>query len=493
VTVRAPNTQAALLSYRLRASAVAARIVASWNTTAIPWNPLALIAAAWAVLTVPLVFFRGYNSDEGLAVSIARTALEDGNWLVPYVFNVRWVQRPTLLSWIIAAISAPFGSVSQITARLPLALSVLLGCLLIHWLLRKVAASVPAALFGAALFLACPLVIRSYVMITADLPLAVLLFLSFCLWWSGCEKGSVSFGRWLAVGIVLALAGLLKGPQPIAYFALGIGLYVLITRSWRQIPGLVMAGVICAIPLAAWYAAIYTPGDTASWAAFMRMVPLAPLPGPLSASFKTLIEALPAALAAAVFLAAAAAFRRPGLVRPGFVTALACYAFAASLVVLFWPGGSLPRYFLPMILPLCVLGGLGYDVLAARRPEAVAPLLVLTGALLFYALIYSALSPFLPKQYRQAQIEAARVTAAVQAAPAPIYRTGATALNVLPYVPGRILNATPDELAALSGPAWMVLPIDEAQALAARRPEQLHVIMPVGDAQQWRLLRLDKS
>ena len=71
--------------------------------------------------------------------------------------------------------------------------------------------------------------------------------------------------------------------------------------------------------------------------------------------------------------------------------------------------------------------------------------------------------------------------------------TGATALNVLPYVPGRILNATPDELAALSGPAWMVLPIDEAQALAARRPEQLHVIMPVGDAQQWRLLRLDKS
>jgi 4-amino-4-deoxy-L-arabinose transferase-like glycosyltransferase len=492
VTVRALNTKVVLLAESLRASAIAARMVASWNTVATRWNPLALIVAGWAVLTVPLVFFRGYNSDEGLAVSIARTALEDGNWLVPYVFNVRWVQRPTLLSWIIAAISAPFGSVSQITARLPIVLSVLLGCLLIYWLLRKVAASVPAAMFGAALFLACPLVIRSYVMITADLPLAVLLFLSFCSWWDGCEKGSVSFGRWLAVGVVLALAGLLKGPQPIAYFALGIGLYVLITRSWRQIPGLVMAGLICAIPLAAWYAAIYTPGDTASWAAFMRVVPLAPLPGPLSVSFKTLIEALPAALAAAVFLVAAG-FRGRGLARPGVVTALVSYAFAASLVVLFWPGGSLPRYFLPMILPLCALGGFGYDLLAARRPEAVAPLLVLTGALLLYALIYSALSPVLPMQYRQAQIDAARVTAAVQAAPAPIYRTGATALNVLPYVPGRILNATPDELAALSGPAWMVLPIHQAQALAAQRPDKLHVIMPVGDAEQWRLLRLDKS
>ena len=58
-------------------------------------------------------------------------------------------------------------------------LFVLLGCLLIYALLRKLSASVPASLIGVALFLACPLVIRSNVMITADLPLAVLLFLAF--------------------------------------------------------------------------------------------------------------------------------------------------------------------------------------------------------------------------------------------------------------------------------------------------------------------------
>jgi 4-amino-4-deoxy-L-arabinose transferase-like glycosyltransferase len=489
--LRALNTRAALLADRLRTSTIAERIVASWNTIATQWNPIALIVVAWAALTVPLVFFRGYNSDEGLAVSIARTALEDGDWLVPHVFNVRWIQRPTLLSWIIAAISAPFGSVSQITARLPIVLFVLLGCLLIYWLLRKVAASIPAALFGAALFLACPLVIRSYVMITADLPLAVLLFLAFFLWWGGSEKGSVNFGRWLAIGILLALAGLLKGPQPIAYFALGIGLYVLATRRWRQIPGLVMAGLICAIPLAAWYAAIYTPGDEASWASFMRVRPATPLPGPLVASVSTLTETLPAVLAAAAFLVAQA-FRGRDFVRPGFVGALACYAFTASLVVLFWPGGSLPRYFFPMILPLCVLGGLGYDLLGARRPEVVAPILLMTAGLLLYALIYSALSPLLPLRYRQAQFDAARITASVQAAPAPIYRTDATALNVLPYVPGRILNASLDELAAFSGPAWMVLPIDQAEALVTRRPDKLHVLIPVGDAEQWRLLRLDR-
>ena len=275
----------ALPADRLHASTIPARIVASWNTVSTRWNPVALIVGAWAVLTLPLVFFRGYNSDEGLAVVIARTALEDGYWLSPHTFNVRFVERPTLLSWIIAAISEPFGQVSQIAARLPVALFLLLGCLLIYALLRKVAASVAAALLGVALFLACPLVMRSYVMITADMPLAVLLFLAFVLWWDGYARGSIGYGRWIAIGLVLALAGLMKGPQPVSYFALGIGLFVLGSRSWRQISGLIVAGIVCVIPLAAWYGAVYAQGDEAQWAAFMRLRPVALLPGPIVASF----------------------------------------------------------------------------------------------------------------------------------------------------------------------------------------------------------------
>jgi 4-amino-4-deoxy-L-arabinose transferase-like glycosyltransferase len=480
------------LAESLRIPALAVRIVAAWNRLSTRWNPVAVIVVAWAVLTVPLVFFRGFNSDEGLAVSIARTALEDGDWLVPHMFNLRWIERPTLLSWIIAAFSAPFGQVSQISARVPVALFLLFGCLLIYFLLRRVAASVPAALLGVALFLACPLVIRHYVMIIADLPLAVLLFFAFFLWWSGYDKGSIGLGRWVAIGIVLAFAGLLKGPQPIAYFALGIGLFVLITRSWRQIPGLVLAGVICAIPLAAWYAAVYTPGDEASWAIFMRVRPATPLPGPLAAGWSTAVEMLPAVLLAAAFLIAQA-FGGGGFARPRFVLALACYAFTAAIVILFWPGGSTQRYYLPMLLPLAVFGGLGYDLLSARRPQIVAPVLLLTAGCLAYALVYAALSPLLPQRFRQAQIEAAQITTLVQAAPAPIYRTTDTALNVLPYLPGRIRNLDSlDALAALSGPAWLVLPTDEAETLLARRPDKLHVAMPMGDRGQWRLLRLDQ-
>jgi hypothetical protein len=144
-----------------------------------------------------------------------------------------------------------------------------------------------------------------------------------------------------------------------------------------------------------------------------------------------------------------------------------------------------------MVPPLCVFGGLGYDLFSEKRPQIVAPIMAITAALLVYATVYALASPFLPLHYRQASLDADRMAAAMQTAPGPIYRTGDTGLNVLPYVPGKILIATPDELASVEGPAWMLLPNDQAAALIARRPDKLHVVIPLGDVEQWRLLRLD--
>jgi 4-amino-4-deoxy-L-arabinose transferase-like glycosyltransferase len=480
-----------LLTARTRLAAVSRSLVASWNVAATWWHPLGVIVLAWAVLVLPLVFFRGYNSDEGLTVSIARTAVETGHWLTPYLFNTRWVERPTLLSWIIAAFSAPFGTVSQVTARLPIALFLLLGCLLIYALLRKVAASVPASLFGVALFLACPLVIRAYVMVTADLPLAVLLFLAVVVWWSGYADGAVGILRWMAIGVVLALAGLMKGPEPIAYFALGVGIFLLASRSWRQILGLMVAGLICVVPLAAWYAAVYVPGVGEQWSSFMRLQPLVRLPGPLVTSFKVFKEMLPALLMAAAFLIWQG-FRDNRTKQRSFIGALSCYAFIASIVVLFWPGGATPRYFFPMLLPLCVLGGLGYDALSVRGAQIVVPIMVLMAAMLSYALAYSAVSPFMPNLFRRSRLEASQITALVGAAPAPIYTVTGTALNVLPYLPGPIFNTAVASLPTMPAPAWMVVTPDLAARVLAQRPAASRVALPPTPWHDWELLRIDE-
>ncbi|MGZ9106617.1 MAG: hypothetical protein ACXW3M_12615, partial [Rhodoplanes sp.] len=106
-----------------RLATAADRLIAWWAALAKRWNPILLIVAVWAVLVLPLVWLRGFNSDDGVAVTLAQTALMDGQWLTPHMFNLRFAERPVLLSWVIAALSLPFGSVSEFTARLPIILS----------------------------------------------------------------------------------------------------------------------------------------------------------------------------------------------------------------------------------------------------------------------------------------------------------------------------------------------------------------------------------
>jgi 4-amino-4-deoxy-L-arabinose transferase-like glycosyltransferase len=487
-----PNTLRAI-SDRIRTSPFPARLVTLWEMLSRCAPPLVIIVGGWALLCMPLVFLRGFNSDEGLAVTIARAAVEDGYWLTCHEFNIRFVERPTLLSWIIGAFSLPFGHVNQFTARFPVALFLLGGCLLIYLLSRRVGASLAAALLAVALFLACPIVLRTNVMTTADMPLAVLLFLAFILWWIGYERGAITLERWCAIGGVLALAALLKGPEPIAYFAFGIGLFILWTRAWRQIPGFVLAGVICIIPTVAWYVWVFQPGDQAQWLRFMRLVPsMARLHGPLKELPGFIGETLPLVLVAGLAFWTKG-FRTNEKLPAGFIKAAGCYALTASFVILFWPGGSTGRYFYPMFLPVAVIGGLCYDALAARRPWLLTPGLVVTFALLAYGLVYSMVAaPLMPWQFRSTALYGAQITKLMRADPAPLLITQGVGLNVMPYVPGRIVKTDLQALEKIGGPAWFGVHQNQAQPLLAKRPDKLRDVLTFGRYHQFRLLHLEK-
>jgi 4-amino-4-deoxy-L-arabinose transferase-like glycosyltransferase len=481
------------IARKIRASTFPPKLIALWQAFSRRANPLFIVTAAWALLTVPLVFLRGYNSDEGLLVGMARAALENGYWIDPHIFNQRFAERPTLIAWIIAAVSLPFGHVDQISARLPVALFLLGGCLLIYMLLRRVGASPAATLLGVALFLACPVVLRSYVMTTADMPLAVLLFAAFVVWWIGYERGAIGIGRWLAIGGVLALASLLKGPEPIGYFAFGVGAFIVWTRSWRQIPGFVLAGIICIIPTATWYVYVFQPGDLAQWGHYMRLTSnMARLHGPLRGGLGLINDIMPLALIAVLFPFAQRSRAIPNI-PPGFIKAIGCYTSVASIMVLFWPGGSAPRYFFAMILPLSVIGGLCYDAFAEKRPWLLVPGMVVMLALLTYGFVYSLVAaPLMPWQFRSTKLYGAQITKLVQAAPAPIYFTDGVGMNVFPYIPGRITNTDMHALEKIHGPAWIAVFPKDAAVLMAKRPDTLHDVLTFGRYHQWRLLRLDK-
>ena len=213
--------------------------------------------------------------------------------------------------------------------------------------------------------------------------------------------------------------------------------------------------------------------------------------GPIGASLRVIADTLPAALLAAAFLIAYG-FREKRFVRPQFMAALACYAFVAAVLILFWPAGSTPRYYLPMVLPLCVFGGLGYDQLSVRRPQLVAPILVLTAGLLLYALAYSrrlaAVAPALPPGRRSRARASPRWwrPRRGRSTGRAMWRSTSCPICRAPFKMRHSRSS-----AAIPGPAWMIMTTADAEALVARRPGKLHIVTPLGDVEQWRLLRLD--
>ena len=228
---------------------------------------LALIVFAMAF---PLISIRGFHYEEGLTAALAKDALSGSPWYVPDLFGARWVERPVLQSWIVAAISWPLGGVTQFTTRLPGVVALYAGALIIVQLVRP-RASRAAALVAALCFLFSPAVLQKVITAEADVILSVFEFAAFVVWWRGFESGRIGIGRWLAIGLLLAATALFKGPQPAAYFALGIGAFILVRRDWRQVPGYALAGIVSLAILASWYVAVYQAADTGTLLMYMRL------------------------------------------------------------------------------------------------------------------------------------------------------------------------------------------------------------------------------
>ncbi|MFT3731098.1 MAG: glycosyltransferase family 39 protein [Hyphomicrobium sp.] len=431
------------------------------------FSPL-LIIGVWLLVSVPPALCHGYHYVEGLTVTIAQSALDDGNWLTPHLYNLRWIERPTLLSWIIAAMSMPFGHVSPFVARLPIILSLLAGAFLIRNALRRVA-SAGAAMFGALAFLSSPVVIRYYVTAVADLPLAVILFATFLTWWNSYTTGRISVGRWFGIGCLLAIAALLKGPQPVAYFALGIVAFAALTSTWWQLPGLFLASLLAAVPIGLWYANVFVPGDQGEWLRYTRLSPNGfTEPHPFANAIDFFFESIPATLLVVPLLLTGAKSIGKRVPRH-FIMALGCYALTCTFVILFWPAEINPRYILPMVLPLCVLAGIAYDALLERWPTLVAGAISITLGLLGYAAIHSASDGLLTPAYNHSKVDGAQISELVARAQAPVYRIGwDTALNELAYFAHRTTTIDQNAIPTIAKPAWIVVPADAVSAIVAR-------------------------
>jgi 4-amino-4-deoxy-L-arabinose transferase-like glycosyltransferase len=428
------------------------------------------VVALWAAMSIPAIVLRGSHLEEGTVVALARGAAEDGHWLAPYRYGIRFVERPVLLSWIAAVIGSLSGGVTVWAARIPHVLFLLAGGLMIFDLVKS-KASQSAAVFGAMCWFAAPIVAQKFVTAEPDVAVSVLLFGAFFVWWKGVAARSVSLARWASIGLLLAAAGLTKGPQPLGYFTLGVGTYLLLRGRLTDWPGFLLANGMAGIVVGAWYAAVAVPDDVHLWLIHSRIGPTPPgvwLKDHANFVVSMFFEWLPSSL---LFVVMCRVLRRT-LIENELALAAALYAVVGTLALVVWPGGVATRYAMPGTLGIAVLSGILFDRYRASHPRIIGGSLVLAEVVVIYVIVVGWLvMPFAQSAFNRSSITAGLIKAQ-QNVPGPLYVCGSSIdLNVLAHFSGPVKEVSCDAPQGIVAPAIAALAPAEAAAVAAGRPD----------------------
>jgi 4-amino-4-deoxy-L-arabinose transferase-like glycosyltransferase len=432
-----------------------------------------LIVVLWACAVLPNLSVRAFIFEEGTNAEIARDILTRGDFLQPYVYGIRWHEKPSLLSWLIAGFAKLTGGVNEWSARLPTMLSVLVTALLVQALTRRYA-SLNASLFAALAFIFCPLLLQKLTIAEPDSLLTALSFAALVVWWSGVAAKRLTIFHWIGSGLLLSALAMTKGPQPVAFFGLGVFAYLLSERRWRDLPGWLLCMIMPAATIVAWGAAVYRPGDEASWISYARLNGWPPFSSYMSRSLHDIgslyLELLPASLLIPFIpWPWQWAGRKPNI--PAVVAPMILYSGVCTAILVWWPGFN-TRYAMPIAPSLAVLAAIAWDrlemsryVLMRRGATTVLCLLVAYQIVLSVAGI-----PLVRWRFEEDRTAGQAIEQAILAEPAPAYCLRLDT-NVFFYVhvPLRCLDL--QSMAALDAPAWLLMPHTSVEEFAKLRPD----------------------
>jgi 4-amino-4-deoxy-L-arabinose transferase-like glycosyltransferase len=432
-----------------------------------------LVLLFWACAVLPNLTVRSFIYEEGTNAEIARDVFANGHFLQPFVYGIRWHEKPSLLGWLIAGFALLTGGVNEWSARLPAMLSVLLTALLVQRLTRRYA-SPTASLFAALSFLFCPLLLQKLTIAEPDTVITALSFAAFVLWWDGMASGCVALTRWVGCGLLLAALAMAKGPQPAAFFALGAAAYLIVERRWRDFPGWLLCMMIPSAATIAWAASVYRPGDEGTWLAYARLLDRPSLLAYAARNSYELgslfLELLPASMMLPFIpwpwrrdFATASA---PAIVAPAIL-----YSGVCTAVLVLWPGFN-TRYAMPMAPSLAVLAGIAFDRLKISRHAPVRRFAATALALLivYQVVLVVVIMPLFADRFGETRIAARAIQQAVGAAPAPAYCLRLDT-NIFFYLPKPPQCLDLHGMAALAPPAWLLIPHASVAEFARLRPD----------------------
>ncbi len=172
--------------------------------------------------------------EESRRGQVAREMLATGDFLVPRLQGQLFPSRPPLQNWAIALVAACHAGADEVAVRVPSAVAVLLTVLLIYGYCRRFMSQL-GALVAAAAYATMGHILQLGRLGETEAIYTLLVGGSLLAWhWADC-CGRPALWGWLAGYGLAGLGMLTKGPQAPAYFVAGVGLFLLVTRRWREL------------------------------------------------------------------------------------------------------------------------------------------------------------------------------------------------------------------------------------------------------------------
>ena len=183
---------------------------------------LAMLRAGSMPLTDP---------DEGRYAEIAREMVASGDYVVPHLFSIPYLEKPPLLYWLTALSFGAFGE-SEIAARLVPALTATAGVVAVGLFASTLFA--PASAVYAALALGlCGLYIALARVLVTDTLFAITLSIALLAYLAARERRVAEIPSYLLFWLALAAATLTKGPAALVL----CGFVILFDAAISRRPG----------------------------------------------------------------------------------------------------------------------------------------------------------------------------------------------------------------------------------------------------------------
>lgn len=187
-----------------------------------------------ALLYLPYLGTLQMRHEEPRRALVAEAMVQRGDYLVPVFMDRIYTAKPPLYNWLIAAVSSPFGGISEWTVRFAslLCLLALTGSML--WLLRHRLDRGGLLLLTLGLTLA-PEMMRKGTLGEIDMCFALLVNLALWVWFHLDQSQRRGLHLWLLPGVIIALAFLAKREPAFAFYYLGLAAWLIYQRRLLEL------------------------------------------------------------------------------------------------------------------------------------------------------------------------------------------------------------------------------------------------------------------